>query len=37
MAKFEQVADELSRRVRDGVYTTSQRLPAIRHPVSRMD
>ena len=28
MAKFEQVADELSRRVRDGMYTTSQRLPS---------
>ncbi|QVI34619.1 GntR family transcriptional regulator, LSA1692 subfamily [Lacticaseibacillus chiayiensis] len=28
MAKFEEVADELSRRVRDGIYTTSQRLPS---------
>lgn len=28
MAKFEDVANELSRRVRDGVYTTSQRLPS---------
>lgn len=28
MAKFEDVANELSRRVRDGIYTTSQRLPS---------
>ena len=28
MAKFEDVANALSRRVRDGVYTTSQRLPS---------
>ena len=28
MAKFEEVADALSHRVRDGIYTTSQRLPS---------